>query len=105
MSFIPEYGSGRSLEDIVLRYLEWVPEVKVEATVDGLVTLKGVVYSEAVRATAGEVAKAIPGVRSVTNDIELQPLFAAIPGDVARAAERSRDHEIKTVDRHYSGRP
>ena len=48
MSFIPEYASGRSLEDIVLRYLEWVPEVKVEATVDGLVTLFGVVYSDAI---------------------------------------------------------
>jgi hypothetical protein len=95
MSFIPEYGSGRSLEDIVLRYLEWVPEVKVEATVDGLVTLRGVVYSEAVKTTASEVARAIPGVRAVANHIELQPLFAAIPRDVAHAAERSRQQEIK----------
>ncbi len=97
MSYIPEYGSGRSLEDIVLRYLEWVPEIKVKATVDGQVTLTGVVYSEAVRTTASEVAKAIPGVRAVTNDIELQPLFAAIPGDVAQAAERSREYERKIV--------
>ncbi len=95
MSSIPEYGSGRRLEDIVLRYLEWVPEVNVEATVDGLVTLAGEVYSDAVRITAGEVAKAIPGVRAVTNNIEVQALFAAIPRDVARAAERSREHEIK----------
>jgi hypothetical protein len=95
MSSIPEFGSGRSLEDIVLRYLEWVPEVKVEVTVDGLVTLAGEVYSDAVKAAAGEVAKAIPGVRAVLNDIVVQQLFLAIPRDVARAAERSREHETK----------
>ena len=95
MSFIPEYASGRSLEDIVLRYLEWVPEVKVEATVDGLVTLFGVVYSDAIKTTAAEVARAIPGVREVTNDIVVQHLFPAIPRDVASAAERSKEQEPK----------
>jgi hypothetical protein len=93
MSSTPEFGSGRCLQDIVLRYLEWVPEVKVEATVDGLVTLSGVVYSDAVRTTAEEVAKAIPGVRVVLNDVVVQQLCSAIPRDVARAAERSRESE------------
>ncbi len=83
-----------------MHYLEWIPEVRVEATVDGLVTLAGVVYSNAVKVTAGEVAKAIPGVRAVLNDIVVQQLFPAIPRDVARAAERSREqrsreHETK----------
>ena len=95
MLSIPEYGSGRSLEDIVLRYLEWVPEVKVEATVDGLVVLTGMVYGDAIKTTAGDVAKAIPGVRIVVNDIVVQPLFPPIPRDVERAAERSREHETK----------
>jgi hypothetical protein len=97
MSPIPEYASGRSLEDIVMRYLEWVPEVKVEATVCGLVTLTGTVYSYAVKATAAEVAKAIPEVRAVTNNIEVQPLFSPIPRDVARAAARFREDETKTA--------
>jgi hypothetical protein len=95
MLSIPEYGNGRSLEDIILRYLEWVPEVKVEATVDGCVILFGVVYSDAIKVTAGEVAKAIPGVRAVVNDLVVHEMFPAIPRDVASAALRSREHETK----------
>jgi len=57
-------------------------------TVDGVVTLEGVVHSEAEKALAEETASGVVGVRGVTNRVQVDPKPGATrgPGASSRSA-------------------
>lgn len=64
---------------------------KVEVAVkEGVVTLSGTADNDAAKAAAESVAKAVEGVKSVTNNITVKPPVAAVP-----PAEAGNDAAIK----------
>src|SRR2546427_309795 len=64
--------------------------IDVDVTGDGVVTLKGAVPREDFKAEAKRVAAAGPGVRTVRDEIRVDPaLPAPAPGDRAQTAKRA----------------
>ena len=75
MEAITETTDDWNIRETVLRQLAWAPEMGVEASVkEGAVTLTGFVPSWAMKVAAEEVAKSADGVRSVRNEIHVEPL-------------------------------
>jgi osmotically-inducible protein OsmY len=75
------------LRDAVLQQLERAPEVKdsvIDITVDdGVVTLMGVIDSHAGKRAAERVAKRVPGVWAVVNDLTVHAKVDWTDADVA----------------------
>ena len=75
------------LRDAVFQQLDRAPEVEdsaIDVTVnDGVVTLTGVIESHAGKRAAERVAKRVPGVWAVANDLAVHPKVDWTDADVA----------------------
>jgi len=68
--------TDKKLRDVVLRQLEWDPQVKSKdisvAAADNVVTLTGFAHHYSEKYAAEKAAKSVYGVRAVANDIEVK---------------------------------
>ena len=82
--------SGAAVRNAVLKEIDHEPLMRGSAVAvaaeDGLVTLTGCVSSRGVKVAAERVAKRIPGVRIIANDIEVKGRRERTDTDIARDA-------------------
>jgi len=82
--------SHQALQEAVLAQLEWDPAVDARAvtveTLDGHVTLHGVVDSYPAKLSAEKAVRRVHGVRGVTNTIEVRVAFERTDEDLAENA-------------------
>jgi hypothetical protein len=76
----------------VSEVLNSIPGISADVK-DGVVTLSGSVADDATKTSAEDLAKAAPGVKSVTNDIIVAP--AAAPAAATNGAPFSADDQLK----------
>ena|ERR1039458_5771790 len=81
------------LQQSILQQLDWAralgTHIEVDAK-DGAVLLTGYAHGYAVKIAAGECAGSVPGVRSVTNDIQMEPMIRR--EHYSPEAEQMREH-------------
>jgi osmotically-inducible protein OsmY len=81
------------VRDLVMRQLEWDPEVDASAigvaAKERTVTLTGYIDTYAGKLAAERAAKRVRGVRAVANDIEVRPRLERTDADIASDVVRS----------------
>ena len=86
-------GTDVRLRNVVIRRLDWDPEVDASAigvsAHEGVVTLTGFVDNYADKLTAERIAKSLRGVRAVANDIVVRLLVEHTDEDIALAVARA----------------
>lgn len=94
--------NDRQLRDIVLRQLEWDPQVTSNdinvAAADGIVTLTGFVHSYAEKYAAEKTAQSVYGVQALVNDIEVKPGSARTDPEIARDAMHAMQIDVTVPD-------
>jgi len=80
--------TDKSLRDLVLRQIEWEPEVSATdigvTTQEGVVTLTGFVHHYSEKLAAERAAKSVYGVKAVANDIEVSLSSTRNDPEIAR---------------------
>ena len=93
--------TDRTIEDAVMRELEWDPKVGAAHVAvlakDGTVVLSGSVSSYAERLAAVSAAERVYGVRAVADEIEVKLPGASVIGDAEIAETIARQLQASTV--------
>jgi osmotically-inducible protein OsmY len=86
-------GTDIRLRDVVVRQLDWDPEVDASAigvsAKDGVATLTGFIDTYVGKLAAERVAKRVRGVRAVANDITVRLLVDRTDPDIAHDAAQA----------------
>jgi len=101
MQTIREKGSDQELREVVLRQLEWDPEIQSQdisiSAQEGVITLTGFVHSYAEKVAAEKASKRVYGVRAVANDIEVKPMTRTDP-EIARDVVEAMKLDLSVPD-------
>ncbi|MGA2712899.1 MAG: BON domain-containing protein [Bryobacteraceae bacterium] len=92
--------SEKELRDAVIRQLEWVGALDINVSAkEGVVTLTGFVQFYAMKVAAEETAKSVYGVRSVANEIYMEPMARRehYPGAGDRLREQIRARTLTGI--------